>query len=269
MDTVNDTGDDTGDDTSDDHTNDAREDENEIVSFGSSGSSSDSIDGEDSCGGDCNGCTSCCAPQPPSTLTTEDKKKLESIQVTDPGVMSVMKKVGIISQSSQSDVVNVDLLLEVIKALDDDRRDGSVLEVVEEEEEEQEQEDSDGEASSSDVGQEDAPSHTYSRTELKTLSILNDMVIFVGGKYPLSPGMNIQVRKIMNALMDEDEANKERDPGKQYAYNHETSKTTRFLRVSVCVVRTYCDVLCLYCQSHFAPLLFVRIIRITEGPWQV
>ena len=144
-----------------------------------------------------------------------------------------------ITPTSDCSHVKAELLLQAFSDLDKDRRDGSTVEVVEEEILEEEEEDSDGEASSSHPGQEElAPSNrVYSRAELKALSIQESMVIF-NISTPISPEMNIKVRKIMSNLIDEDEENKERDPSFRdcgVGYNHETSKNTRFIRVSDCV----------------------------------
>ena len=153
-------------------------------------------------------------------------------------VVKALATVGI-TPTSDCSHVKAELLLQVFSDLDKDRRDGSAVEVVEEEileEEKEEEEDSDGEASSSHPGQEElAPSNrVYSLTELKALSIQENMVIFCSKRpRPLSSEMNIKVRKIMNNLINENEENKERDNYQKY--NHETSKTTRFIRVSDCV----------------------------------
>ena len=188
----------------------------------------------------CNGCISCSTQLPPSTLTAEDKISLERISMSglSSDVVKALATVGI-TPTSDCSHVKAELLLQVFSDLDKDRRDGSTVEVVEEEILEEEEEDSDGEASSSHPGQEElAPSNrVYSRAELKALSIQESMVIF-NISTPISPEMNIKVRKIMSNLIDEDEENKERDPSFRdcgVGYNDETSKNTRFIRVSACV----------------------------------
>ena len=188
----------------------------------------------------CNGCISCSTQLPPSTLTAEDKISLERISMSglSSDVVKALATVGI-TPTSDCSHVKAELLLQAFSDLDKDRRDGSAVEVVEEEileEEKEEEEDSDGEASSSHPGQEElAPSNrVYSLTELKALSIQENMVIFCCKRpRPLSSEMNLKVRKIMNNLINENEQNKERDNYQKY--NHETSKTTRFIRVSDCV----------------------------------